>query len=122
MSNSGAPTDQRQLRAQIEQNRADLGVTVEALAAKADVKARLRGAAADAADRAKHALGAARTKATDATGTALDTGIVRIALVKDRLAEARPDPARHRVLAVTALVAAGAVLGVVAAAIYRRRA
>jgi hypothetical protein len=122
MSNSRTPVDQQQLRAQIEQNRADLGETVEALAAKADVKARVREAASEATHRARHALGAVRTKAVDATGAAVDTGTVQVALVKDRFAEAGRTPAGRRVLSVAALVVTGAVLGVVAVVIYRKRA
>lgn len=40
MSTPTPPTDKSQLEAEIEQTRADLGQTVEALAAKTDVKAR----------------------------------------------------------------------------------
>jgi hypothetical protein len=43
-----APLDVAALRAEIAQTRADLGATVEALAAKADVKARAQEAVADA--------------------------------------------------------------------------
>jgi len=44
------PTDPQELRAEIRRTRAELGQTIEALAAKTDVKARAKGAAADAAD------------------------------------------------------------------------
>jgi hypothetical protein len=43
------PTDPAELRAEIAQTRADLGDTVEALAAKTDVSGRARQAASDAA-------------------------------------------------------------------------
>ncbi|MFC7533257.1 DUF3618 domain-containing protein [Actinoplanes sp. GCM10030250] len=39
---SESPSDPRQLRDEIEQTRADLGTTVEALAAKTDVKTRAK--------------------------------------------------------------------------------
>jgi len=48
-----APTDPQELRAEIQRTRAELGQTIEALAAKTDVKARAKGAVADAADSAR---------------------------------------------------------------------
>ena len=58
------------LRAEIQQTRAELGETVQALAAKADVKARVKESAAQTAAQVKesagHAVGRARTSLTDA--------------------------------------------------------
>ncbi|GIG92582.1 DUF3618 domain-containing protein [Plantactinospora endophytica] len=45
------------LRADIRQTRAELGETVQALAAKADVKARIKGSAAQTRDRMKQRAG-----------------------------------------------------------------
>ncbi|MGI5149066.1 DUF3618 domain-containing protein [Plantactinospora sp. CA-294935] len=45
------------LRAEIRQTRAELGETVQALAAKADVKARIKGSAAQTRDRVKQRAG-----------------------------------------------------------------
>ncbi|GAA3762818.1 hypothetical protein GCM10022225_55580 [Plantactinospora mayteni] len=45
------------LRAEIRQTRAELGETVQALAARADVKARLRGSAAQTRNRVKQRAG-----------------------------------------------------------------
>lgn len=50
------------LRAEIRQTRAELGETVQALAAKADVKARIKGSAAQTRDRMRRRAG--RTTAT----------------------------------------------------------
>nr|WP_173167034.1 DUF3618 domain-containing protein [Phytohabitans suffuscus] len=52
MSTNGK-VDTEALRAEIRQTRADLGETVQALAAKADVKARVRRSAAQTAERAR---------------------------------------------------------------------
>jgi hypothetical protein len=54
------------LRAEIQQTRADLGATVQALAAKADVKARMKESAAHTAAQVRqsagHAVERARTR------------------------------------------------------------
>ena len=55
------PSDPQALREQIEQTRADLGETVEALAAKTNLAARARNAAARVRTRAVDLLGAAAT-------------------------------------------------------------
>jgi len=59
---SGEPTsgDPAEIRADIERTRTELGDTVEALAAKADVKARARIAAGDLKVRAKELAGTGR--------------------------------------------------------------
>ncbi|MGI5176599.1 DUF3618 domain-containing protein [Dactylosporangium sp. CA-152071] len=64
--------DPRLLREQIARTRAELGSTVEALAAKADVKARAKDAAAQAAERAK---GAAADAARNLAGTVSDKAV-----------------------------------------------
>ncbi len=56
------------LRNDIEQTRAELGETVEALAAKADVKARLKDSAARTSGRIKDRAGAAAAQAADVAG------------------------------------------------------
>lgn len=53
MAHSNGTGDTEMLRAEIRQARLDLGETVQALAAKADVKARVRRSAAHTADRAR---------------------------------------------------------------------
>jgi hypothetical protein len=63
--NGGAPTDPAALRSEIERTRADLGHTVEALAAKADVKARAHETVAEMKSRARDTVEAARLRARD---------------------------------------------------------
>jgi hypothetical protein len=102
---STAP-DPQQLRAEIEQTRADLGETVQALAAKTDVKARAKGAAADAAGRAKDKLGDARHIAADRLAPAREQAFV----LKKRAAQ---DPAVRQSLPLVgaaALAVTGAIL------------
>jgi uncharacterized protein YPO0396 len=53
---AGAPTAAGQLRDEIQHTRAELAETVEALAAKADVKARAQNAARDMVSQARHAV------------------------------------------------------------------
>jgi cobalamin biosynthesis Mg chelatase CobN len=62
---SAASGDEQELRAEIEQTREQLGQTVEQLAAKADVKGRMRAKAAQLTGRAKGKTAQARAKATD---------------------------------------------------------
>lgn len=74
------------LRSEIEQTRADLGETVEALAAKADVKARAQEKVADVKARAAEAAAEAKDKAREKAQHVADSGKV---LVHDL----REDPA-----------------------------
>lgn len=56
------------MRDEIAATRADLGDTVEALAAKTDVKGRPKDAISDAADQAKQKVAAATDRAAQAAG------------------------------------------------------
>ena len=56
MSTSDTPTDPEQLRVEIAETRVELGATVEALAAKVDVKTRAKHAVTDAVGRARQKL------------------------------------------------------------------
>lgn len=58
-------SDVEELRERVEQTCHELGQTVEALADKADVKARGQAKAAEVKDRAAHAAGVLRHKAAD---------------------------------------------------------
>lgn len=58
-------SDAEELREQVERTRHELGRTVEALADKADVKARGRAKAAEVKDRAAHTAGEWRHKAAE---------------------------------------------------------
>jgi hypothetical protein len=58
------PTDPQELRAEIRRTRAELGQTIEALAAKTDVKARAKDAVADVTDSAKARAQVMRARVT----------------------------------------------------------
>ncbi|POM25658.1 hypothetical protein BTM25_00400 [Actinomadura rubteroloni] len=103
------------LRAQIDRKRADLGDTVEALAAKADVKARAKDTADEVRDKADEVKEKAGTAVRRAQEHARAT-------TRQVVAATREDPGtRRRVLipASAALLAAGALAG---RALRRRRA
>lgn len=101
MSRGNGSGDVEALRAEIQRTRAELGQTVQALAAKADVKARLRGSA----DRA-------RQRVRDQTSHTADVmrGSVRKAGNRAR-----------RNAAPLVLVAAGAAVAVLLLVVRRRR-
>ncbi|WP_433363259.1 DUF3618 domain-containing protein [Actinoplanes sp. CA-142083] len=119
--------DPQQLRAEIEQTRADLGETVEALAAKTDIKSRAKEAASDATERAKvaasDAAGRAKEAATDAVGKAREKLDESRHIATDRLAPAVREKAQAPGLGRTALVgaAAMAVTGVILVATSRKK-
>jgi uncharacterized protein YjbJ (UPF0337 family) len=120
-----------QLRERIERTRGELGQTVDALAAKADVKGRARervqgvtdtvkGRVGELRDRATGLTGAAREKASELTGSVKDrastlTGTVHDTAVgvRDKAVEAAPT-SRHRSAAdaETVLLDAGAARSV----------
>jgi len=120
-----------QLRERIERTRGELGQTVDALAAKADVKGRarervqgvtdtLKGRVGELRDKATGLTGAAREKASELTGSVKDrasslTGTVHDTAVgvRDKAVEAVPT-SRHRSAAdaETVLLDAGAARSV----------
>jgi Protein of unknown function (DUF3618) len=67
-TSTNGKVDTEALRAEIRQTRAELGQTVQALAAKADVKARMRGSVAHTAERARENRGQLVAAATAVTG------------------------------------------------------
>ncbi|AXL87993.1 DUF3618 domain-containing protein [Streptomyces sp. CB09001] len=123
-----------ELRRQIEQTRGQLGDTVEELAGKADVKGRAKARAADLKDRAGAMSGQLRSSAAhaghavqDKAGRAGHTAHGRAARARDD-AERHTPPGRARGAVRAglghprAVLAAGAVAGVmVAAGLVRRR-
>jgi hypothetical protein len=126
-----APTDPDELRAEIARTRADLGATAQALAAKADVKARAKEAAADRAGRAKEAAaeaaGRAKVAAAEAAGRAKGQLVTvqvqaadRFAPVRQRVAATSRNPAVRRALPPAAVAAVCAVLIAGALAAFRR--
>lgn len=138
---SGDKPDTDALRAEIKQTRADLGETVQALAAKADVKARakeqveqtkqkvkaqateagekVRDAALVATDKVRHAAAQAGATARGATEQA--TGKVREAGAVDR-AQGVGRQVRHNPIPFAAVLAGvAAVVGVILIVRGRRR-
>jgi cobalamin biosynthesis Mg chelatase CobN len=129
---SGGKPDVNALRAEIARTRADLGETVQALAAKADVKARakeqvehtkakvkaqateagekLRDAALVASDKVRHA---AQQAGTSARGTAAEAG--------ERAQDATGQVRRNPIPLVAVLVGVAAVVGVILIVRGRRR-
>jgi hypothetical protein len=62
-ANGTAPADPAELKAEIARTRQDLGETAAALAAKTDVKARVRAKASDVAGRSMQLAGTVRDRA-----------------------------------------------------------
>ncbi|GAA3246230.1 DUF3618 domain-containing protein [Dactylosporangium siamense] len=89
-----APTtaDPQQLRAEIARTRVALGETVEALAAKVDVKARAKDAAAGLAHRAQARTVAAAGRLRDQASSAATTVAERAATTTGPLVVAARDP------------------------------
>ncbi|MEV0006437.1 DUF3618 domain-containing protein [Micromonospora sp. NPDC050980] len=126
------PADPRQIRAEIEQTRADLGATVEALAAKTDLKARAKHSLDDTVGATRDRFDALRTRAAQATNTVVDEltaaavsvagtpAVQRLGVTKQRIVEASRRPQTRRVAKPAVVVAAAALL-VVAAVVVRRR-
>lgn len=143
------PTDPEQLRQDIERTREELGETVEALIAKADVKARARERVGELSGRLREATTQAREQATAkvgqarsqiagrsadakhaAAGTAVPTDQLqaRAAAVGQTLRGATPDPvqkAAQRAMATASqrrvMIAAAAVGVVVVGFVLVRR-
>jgi cobalamin biosynthesis Mg chelatase CobN len=138
---SAPKPDVNQLRAEIKQTRAELGETVQALAAKADVKARakeqveqtkqkVRAQAAETTGRVREAAlsatGRMRTAAVNAGATARGTAEQATDRVKDsgavdRAQDAREQVRRNPIPFAAMLVAAAAVVGVILVMRGRRR-
>jgi cobalamin biosynthesis Mg chelatase CobN len=138
---SAPKPDVNQLRAEIKQTRAELGETVQALAAKADVKARakeqveqtkqkVRAQAAETTGRVREAAlsatGRMRTAAANAGATARGTAEQATDRVNDsgaldRAQDAREQVRRNPIPFAAVLVAAAAVVGVILVMRGRRR-
>jgi hypothetical protein len=112
MSNSDIPAGPQELRNEIAATRADLGETVEALAARTNVKARARHAVGDAADQAKQKVAAASGRAAQAAGALTETA----ATTKDHM-----PPRMRRPLPWAALGVAVLLAGMVVVLARRRR-
>jgi hypothetical protein len=76
---SSTPTDPQQLHAEIAETRADLGATVQALAARTDLKTRAKTALADTTSRARRQPANPKARAALAAGAAiLAVGVVML--------------------------------------------
>jgi len=105
--------DPDRIRADIEQTRAELGDSVDALAAKADVKARAKDTAEAAKDRAKAAAEAAKDRAKAAAEAAGERA-------KETTEQVRETVRRRPAPVAAALAGVAAVIGAVV--FVRRRA
>ena len=121
MNGPDTPTDPAALRAQIADTRADLGDTVEALAAKTDVKARAQEAASQAADTAKEKLSAVRDQAADLATTVSDKASSAAATVRDKVRDADLPAQVRRPVPLAALVLGAAAVGLAIYLLRRRR-
>jgi methyl-accepting chemotaxis protein len=134
---SGGKPDVEALRAEIKRTRADLGETVQALAAKADVKARakeqveqtkqkVRAQAAETTEKVRDAALSAtdrvRNAAAHARGTAeLATDRVNGSDAVERAYDVREQVRRNPITYAAVLAAAAAVVGVILVLRGRRR-
>jgi cobalamin biosynthesis Mg chelatase CobN len=117
MSDPTTPTDPDQLRAEIERKRAELGDTVQQLAAKTDVKARAKQAVGDASGKAQQKLAGVKDQAAQAAGAVKE----KASTAKQQLADSDlPAPVR-RPLPLAAIVAAAAAVIVTVVVVVRRR-
>jgi hypothetical protein len=117
MSEASTPAEPQQLRDEIEQTRADLGETVQALAAKTDVKARAKEKLAMAKGQAAQAAGEVRDQTARAAGVVAETA----ASAKEQIAQGQVPPRMRRPLPWAAAGTAFVLAGLVIYLIRRRR-
>lgn len=117
MTSPDTPTDPQELRDEIEQTRAELGRTVQELAAKTDVKTRARQAVGDATGRAREKVAGVKDQAAQTAGVIAE----KASTAKQQLADADlPVPVR-RPLPLAAIIVAAAALIVTVVVVTRRR-
>ncbi len=126
MSESASNTDELggertpdEIQAHIEQTRQDLAETVDALSAKADVKARAQEQAQVAKDRAAEQLQAAKERTADQVGAA--RGKVSDVAAQGRDAITDDEGSLRPVVPVAAATAAVVIVGLIIVAARRRR-
>ena len=88
---NGAKPDLDALRAEIKQTRAELGETVQALAAKADVKARAKEQVEQTKQKVKAQVVEATGKATDAVRSATHTVTTKVQSAADTASDKAPE-------------------------------
>ncbi|AEV83352.1 laminin subunit alpha-2 [Actinoplanes sp. SE50] len=84
---SGAPRDADELRNEIEQTRAEMGETVEALVAKVDVPGRVKSAAADKVAHVKESAAELKDSAAEKAAHVKDAAIGAAGQIKDKAAK-----------------------------------
>jgi len=87
---TGAKPDLDALRAEIKQTRAELGETVQALTAKADVKARAKESVEQTKQKVKAQVAEATGKATDAVRSATQSVTAKVQSAADTATEKAP--------------------------------
>ncbi len=127
------PTDPQALRDEIAATRHDLGETMEALAAKADVKARAKDAVGHASDQAKEKITQASDQVKEKIGAVRDQAVELAAnvggrvrssavSVRDSVQDVDVPTAVRRPLPAAAIAATAlALVGVVIYLVRRRR-
>ena len=129
-SSSGAKPDVDALRAEIKQTRAELGETVQALAAKADVKSRakeqveqtkqkVKAQASEAVQNARGAAVAATEKVRAAAGQAGEK--TRSAVDDPRVHEVRTQVRQNQMPVAAVLAGVAALVGIILIVRGRRR-
>jgi hypothetical protein len=127
------PDSTEALREEITRTRADLGETIEALAAKTDVKARAKDAVGDLAGHAKAKAGDVRDQTlgmvatatdriSDAATTVGDQMRSNAADVRESLADGDVLGAARKPLPIAGLAVAAALIGLVIYLVRRRNA
>jgi uncharacterized protein YjbJ (UPF0337 family) len=109
------------LRDEIVQTRSDLGDTIEALAAKTDVKGRTKDAVNDVADQAKAKARGVRDQASGVTGTVSDQVRSKAVAVKESLADGDVIGAVRNPLPVAGIAFLAAAAGLVIYLVRRGR-
>jgi cobalamin biosynthesis Mg chelatase CobN len=119
---SGDKPDLAALRAEIKQTRAELGETVQALAAKADVKARAKESVEQTKARVKAQAVEATSKMTDAVRSVAHTATDKVrGLDAETAPEAMAQVRRNPVPLTTVLIGVLAAVGVILIVRGRRR-
>jgi cobalamin biosynthesis Mg chelatase CobN len=115
-----ADTPNGDLRGEIARTRSDLGDTIEALAAKTDVKARSKDAVNDVTDQAKAKARDVRDQAVGVAATVGDQVRSNAEVVKESLADGDVVGAIRTPLPIVGLAFAAALIGVVIYIVRRR--
>jgi hypothetical protein len=123
----GGKQDLDALRAEIQQTRVELGETVQALAAKADVKARAKESVEQTKARVKAQVAEATGKVTDAAKNATHTATAKVrslqaeATDSETVADAAEGVRRNQTPIVAVLIGVMAAVGVILIVRGRRR-